>query len=76
MAMNRKVKTNATTARNGSGSAPDAASVALGSGMLRWPDILRAARAAGVKKYYIEDESPNAAAQVPVTMRFLVRLRF
>ena len=64
------------TERNGSGSAPDEASVAIGSGVLRWPDILRAARAAGVAKYYIEDESPNAPAQVPVSMRYLAGLRF
>ncbi len=64
------------TPRNGTGSGPDEASVAIGSGSLRWPDILRAARAAGVTKYYIEDESPNAPAQVPVSMRYLAGLRF
>jgi sugar phosphate isomerase/epimerase len=47
-----------------------------GSGVLRWPDILRAARAAGVAKYYIEDESPNAPVQVPVSMRYLAGLHF
>ena len=62
--------------RNGSGSAPDEWSVAIGSGVLRWPDILRAARAAGVAKYYIEDESPNAPAQLPVSMSYLAGLRF
>jgi sugar phosphate isomerase/epimerase len=62
--------------RSGSGSAPDEWSVAIGSGVLRWPDILRAARAAGVAKYYIEDESPNAPAQVPVSIRYLAGLRF
>jgi hypothetical protein len=62
--------------RSGSGSAPDEASVAVDAGVLRWPDILRAARAAGVVKYYIEDESPNAAAQVPVSMKYLTGLRF
>jgi sugar phosphate isomerase/epimerase len=62
--------------RNGSGSAPDETSVAVGAGVLRWPDILRAARAAGVAKYFIEDESPNAAAQVPVSMKYLTGVRF
>ena len=55
---------------------PDGASVAIGSGVLRWPDILRAARAAGVARYYIEDESPNAAAQVPLSVGYLAGLRF
>jgi sugar phosphate isomerase/epimerase len=64
------------TPGNGSGSAPDEASVAIGSGILRWPDILRAARAAGVARYYIEDESPRAPAQVPVSTKYLAGLRF
>jgi sugar phosphate isomerase/epimerase len=64
------------TSPNGSGSAPEEASVAIGSGILRWPDILRAARAAGVARYYIEDESPNAPVQVPVSMKYLAGLRF
>jgi sugar phosphate isomerase/epimerase len=64
------------TERNGSGYAPDEDSVALGAGMLRWPDILRAARQAGVKGFYIEDESPEAARQVPVSMAYLRGLRY
>ena len=64
------------TSRNSCGSAPDETSVAIGSGILRWPDILRAARAAGVARYYIEDESPNAPIQVPVSMKYLAGLRF
>lgn len=59
-----------------SGRAPDEASVALGAGELDWPAILRAAVNAGVKKYYIEDESPEAAKQVPVSLRYLQEVRF
>ncbi len=58
------------------GSAPEETSVALGKGRLRWAEILRAARAAGVKKYYIEDESPAAGRQVPVSLRYLSTLRY
>jgi sugar phosphate isomerase/epimerase len=64
------------TPLNGSGSAPEEASVAIGSGVLRWTDILRAARAAGVARYYIEDESPKSTAQVPISMEYLAGLRF
>ena len=64
------------TPASASGSAPESASVAVGSGVLRWPDILRAARAAGIARYYIEDESPHAPSQVPVSMACLSRLRF
>ena len=44
--------------------------------MLRWPEILRAARSAGIAKYYIEDESPDAPSQVPVSVRYLTEQRF
>jgi sugar phosphate isomerase/epimerase len=64
------------TPRNGTGSALDKASVSIGSGVLRWPEILRAAQAAGVKRYFIEDESPDAPAQVPMSMRYLSNIGF
>ena len=54
-----------------SGQAPDEESVAVGSGMLPWPAILRAARKAGVERYYIEDESPDAMRQVPESLVYL-----
>lgn len=63
-------------ARSVSGSAPDETSVAVGAGMLRWAGIMRAADAAGVQKYYIEDESPEAAIQVPVSLRYLAALKY
>jgi len=63
------------TPPNGSGSAPEEASVAIGSGVLRWPDMLRAARAAGVARYYIEDESPKSTAQVPIASAHVRILR-
>lgn len=53
------------------GQAPDEESVAVGSGMLPWPEILRAAKKAGVERYYIEDESPDAAKQVPESLVYL-----
>lgn len=53
------------------GKAPNPTSVALGTGQLDFPAILRAAAKAGVKRYYIEDESPYAPAQVPVSIAFL-----
>ena len=53
------------------GKAPNEACVAIGAGMLNWPAIIAAARKAGVKKYYIEDESPIAHLQVPLSYRYL-----
>jgi sugar phosphate isomerase/epimerase len=50
--------------------------VALGTGQMNWPPILAAARRAGVKWYFIEDESPTAAEQIPRSLRFLEQVKF
>jgi sugar phosphate isomerase/epimerase len=54
-----------------SGSTPVENDVALGTGQLDLPAIIKAAKAAGVKYYYIEDESPNVAVQVPKSIAYL-----
>jgi len=48
--------------------------VALGTGQLNIPEILKAAKAVGIKHYFIEDESPNHAEQIPVTIAYLKSL--
>jgi sugar phosphate isomerase/epimerase len=58
-----------------SGQAPDEESVAVGAGMLPWPEILRAAKKAGVERYYIEDESADAPKQVPESLVYLHSLQ-
>ena len=45
--------------------------VALGSGQLDLPAILKAAQKAGVQHYYIEDESTHTATQVPQSIAYL-----
>ena len=50
--------------------------VALGTGILDWPEILKAARAAGVKWYFIEDESPTSVDQIPQSLRYLEQVKF
>jgi sugar phosphate isomerase/epimerase len=45
--------------------------VALGTGTMNWPGILQAAKKAGVKYYFIEDESDAAAEHIPESLRFL-----
>ncbi len=50
--------------------------VALGTGQMNWPAILKAAQRAGVKWYFIEDESPTVNAQIPVSLRFLEQVQF
>ena len=50
--------------------------VALGTGQVDWPALLRAAKKAGVKRYFIEDESPDVLTQIPATLKFLQDLRY
>jgi hypothetical protein len=40
------------------------------------PAILRAAKKAGVKWYFIEDESPWSETQIPLSLRYLEQVRF
>lgn len=49
---------------------------ALGAGKMDMPAILRAAKRAGVKWYFIEDESPWSETQIPQSLRYLEQVRF
>jgi sugar phosphate isomerase/epimerase len=49
---------------------------ALGAGQMDLPAILRAAKKAGVKWYFIEDESPWSEQQIPQSLRFLEQVKF
>jgi sugar phosphate isomerase/epimerase len=48
--------------------------VALGTGQINIPEVLKAAKAVGIKHYFIEDESGNHASQIPVTIAYLKSL--
>jgi sugar phosphate isomerase/epimerase len=48
--------------------------VALGEGQLDLPRILRSARDTRIDHYYIEDESPDFAQQVPRSLAYLASL--
>ncbi len=50
--------------------------VALGAGIMNWPAILQAAKKAGVKYYFIEDESDSAAQQIPQSLSFLEQVKW
>ena len=50
--------------------------VTLGTGQMNWPAILQAAERAGVKYYFIEDESPTAAEQIPQSLKFLKEIKW
>jgi sugar phosphate isomerase/epimerase len=49
---------------------------ALGSGLMDMPAILRAAKKAGVKWYFIEDESPWSEKQIPQSIKYLEQVKF
>jgi sugar phosphate isomerase/epimerase len=50
--------------------------VALGTGQMDWPAILKTSRATGVKWYFIEDESPTSVQQIPQTLHYLETVTF
>ena len=50
--------------------------VTLGTGMMDWPAIMKAAKKTGIKYYFIEDESPTAAEQIPQSLSYLENLKY
>ncbi|WP_338869074.1 sugar phosphate isomerase/epimerase [Spirosoma sp. SC4-14] len=60
---------------NLSGGTPVENDVALGTGQLDLPAILKAAQKSSIEHYYIEDESPSYATQVPQTIAYLSQLK-
>jgi sugar phosphate isomerase/epimerase len=57
------------------GSTPQDNDVILGTGQIDIPAVIKAARKAGVKHFYIEDESSSAIAQVPESIKYLNSLK-
>ncbi|WAC20787.1 sugar phosphate isomerase/epimerase [Luteolibacter sp. SL250] len=50
--------------------------VPLGTGQMDWPAILKAAKEAGVKYYFIEDESPSSVEQIPQSVEYLKTVKW
>ncbi len=57
------------------GHADVTSNVALGTGVIDWTAVFRAARKAGVKWYFIEDESPASVQQIPQSLSYLAKLK-
>jgi sugar phosphate isomerase/epimerase len=49
--------------------------VVLGTGVIDWAAVFRAGRKAGVKWYFIEDESPASVQQIPRSLSYLEKLK-
>ncbi len=58
------------------GSSDVSNDVALGQGRIDYRRILPAAEKAGVKWYFIEDESPTSEKQIPQSMRYLKQVKY
>lgn len=50
--------------------------VVVGTGQTDWASLLRASQKAGVKHYFIEDESPTVLEQIPQSLKYLENLKF
>ncbi len=69
--MKKSLKTGVMT-----GQADVTNDVAVGTGQMNWPAILNQAKKSGVKHYFIEDESPDAAAHIPLSLKYLEGVRW
>lgn len=58
-----------------SGHTPAENDVVLGTGQADFPNIFKAAKKAGVKHYFIEDESNNEMVNVPKSIEYLKSLK-
>lgn len=63
------------TEGNQNGRAPDESNVVLGKGDVGIAAIMKEAKKIGIKYFFIEDESPNAAEQIPQSLDFLHSLK-
>lgn len=59
-----------------SGGTPKTNDVALGKGSIDIEGVLKAAKKAGVKHYFIEDESPSYLKQIPETIAYIKSLKY
>lgn len=53
------------------GHAPASDDVAVGSGQVDWPAVLREARAVGIRWYFIEDESDTPDVNIPKSIAYV-----
>ena len=59
-----------------SGGTDNKNGVVIGTGQTDWPSLLKASQKAGVKHYFIEDESPTVLEQIPQSLKYLEQIKF
>jgi sugar phosphate isomerase/epimerase len=57
------------------GSAPPIDNVAVGTGQIDWPTVLKTAQDIGVKHFFIEDETPTPLVCIPDSLKYLRALK-
>ena len=57
-----------------SGHAPETDNVIVGTGAIDWTEVIGKARAIGVKHFFIEDETPDPLANIPLSIEYLNKL--
>ncbi|MEO6005023.1 MAG: sugar phosphate isomerase/epimerase [Opitutus sp.] len=57
------------------GSAPPTDNVAVGTGQIDWPAVLRTSQELGIKYYLIEDETPTPLQAIPDSLKYLRGLK-
>lgn len=63
------------TPRNLLGETDIENNVSLGQGIIQWTEVIRAAKEAGVKWYFLEDESSRSVDQIPQSLRFMQTMK-
>lgn len=57
------------------GGAPPIDNVAVGTGQINWPEVLKAAQDTGVQHFFIEDETPSPLVCIPDSLKYLRALK-
>jgi len=70
----KDIRKGAVTGLSTGGAAP-IDNVAVGTGQINWPEVLKAAQEIGVKHYFIEDETPTPLVCIPDSLKYLRALK-
>ena len=57
------------------GGAPPTDNVAVGTGQINWPEVLKTAQDVGVQHFFIEDETPTPLVCIPDSLKYLRALK-
>src|SRR3954469_13830505 len=72
----KDMKQGTPTNVNTGSANPDETEVPLGTGQIDYRGVLRTAREIGVEKYFVEDETREPFATMPLTVRWLETVRY